>query len=541
MTSLSNPSSAMSQITNNESQNVSIFGSENNFSLNNYNKIKQNGIHFKTKFELKNIPVAMANALRRSCSSLCPTVTFDDSYNSKSILVNTNTSSLHNEFLTHRLSLIPINMQDNTNISFGTKFNTNTCKRDYEFTNDDDVPVFSINVKNNGQSSDMRDQFGIINVTTDNFLVTLGEDTELDTQHFFPHDVFTNDPVIINKLKYNISDGEDGEEMNIKCFPRIGLGKENARHDPTGTVTYEFEVDTDTEVENVFRHKVAQLQAERISKKLNKLTDTEIEKMHNSFNLLDKQRVYTRDDEGNPNHFKYSVESIGALNPDQIVIDAMTNLSLNIVDVRNSIILNNTGDTVKLESNSKLELNNLTSRIGEGLSIIIKDENHTMGNIVQHYLRTSYLADSKNPGNLLSIASYRMPHPTVEEIEFILVPHKNLNKSTMINEIRGIFTKINENNISGKKYLDINNLENQDKLTVTHMFLSCLFIDAINSTLQDLSDFVRTFKLTCGITESTYSVEDSDEYINHTNNTRLSHRLGFALSPRSPAMPPPGL
>ena len=32
-------------------------------------------------------------------------------------------------------------------------------------------------------------------------------------------------------------------------------------------VTYEFQVDNDTQVETVFKHKVAQLQAERISKK----------------------------------------------------------------------------------------------------------------------------------------------------------------------------------------------------------------------------------------------------------------------------------
>ena len=51
MTSLSNPTSDMSQTITGQSQNVSIFGSENNFSLNNYNKIEQNGTHFKTKFE----------------------------------------------------------------------------------------------------------------------------------------------------------------------------------------------------------------------------------------------------------------------------------------------------------------------------------------------------------------------------------------------------------------------------------------------------------------------------------------------------------
>ena len=506
---------------------TSLFKSTNDkFSLNNYKKIEQNGKHYKSAFELTNIPVAFANTIRRVCTSLCPTITFDDAYQSKSILVNKNTSSLHNEFLTHRLSLVPINMQDNTNLLFGTKFNQKTCKREYEFTNQEDVPIFSINVKNTGGSSDMKDQFGIMNVTTDNFLVKLGEDTILDTVHFFPHDVFTKDPIIINKLKYNISDEDDGEEMNINCFPRIGLGKENARHDPTGTVTYEFQVDSDSEVETVFAHKIEQLQEERLSKKLNKLSDVEIAKMHNSFILLDKQRVYTRDANGNPNHFKYTVESIGSLNPDQIVIDSMTNITLNIIDLRNSIVFNNSGDTVKMESNNKLELNNLTSRLGEGLSIIINNENHTLGNLVQHYLRTLYLADSKNPGNLLAIASYRMPHPTIEEIEFILVPEKNVSKDTMISEISNIFAKINKHNLDGKKDLTIDNLENQDKLTITHMFLTCLFIDAINSTLNDLNDFIRTFKSTIGNTQTTYSVEDNNEYINHTNNTRVSRLIG---------------
>ena len=56
-------------------------------------------------------------------------------------------------------------------------------------------------------------------------------------------------------------------------------------------------------------YKIEQLQQERLSKKLNTLSDSEIQKLHNSFNLLDKQRVYTRNENGDPNHFKYTVES----------------------------------------------------------------------------------------------------------------------------------------------------------------------------------------------------------------------------------------
>ena len=514
----------------------SEFGPNYKYTIDKYNRIIQNGTHYKTYFELKHIPVALANALRRTFSSLCPTVAFDDSYDSKSIVVKENTSSLHNEFVTHRISLIPINMTDNHSLAFNSKFSSKLNKRTFTFSDEQMVPIFSLNVKNSNETSNLRDQFGIINVTTNDFQIKLGEDTIYETQHFFKPDVFTGAPILINKLKSNISNEQDGEEMIIDCFPRIGLGKQNARHDPTGTVTYEFQVDTEEEVQKVFEHKIEQLQQERLSKKLNTLSDSEIKKLNNSFNLLDKQRVYTRDSNGDPNHFKYSIESIGFLNPDQIVIDSVTNLMLNLVDLRNSVIFNNDKEPMNFESSSKIELNNLTSKIGEGLSIKIYDENHTIGNLVQHYLRKEYLADTKSPDNMLSIASYRMPHPTIEEIEFIMVPSKHIDKNKMILEIESIINKINSH--SDKESVKTNDLGDLDSLKLTHLLLTCLFVDSLNIAISDLSDFIRIYKIKTGITETTYSVEDSESYVNNTNNTRIDHKLGDSDEPRSPPGPP---
>ena len=75
-----------------------------------------NDLNFITDFEIKNMPVPLVNTLRRSFSTLCPTVTFDNTYFNNtefnSIKIINNTSSLHNEFISHRLSLIPINMDN---------------------------------------------------------------------------------------------------------------------------------------------------------------------------------------------------------------------------------------------------------------------------------------------------------------------------------------------------------------------------------------------------------------------------------------------
>ena len=118
-------------------------------SISNYNKISHDGKHFKTEFTLNNIPVYIANSLRRSFSSMIPTVTFDDTYyddiNSRSIRIHKNTSALHNEFLSHRLSLVPINCENN-NLLTETLFN-NDGTRSFRFVKGNDNLIFRLNKK----------------------------------------------------------------------------------------------------------------------------------------------------------------------------------------------------------------------------------------------------------------------------------------------------------------------------------------------------------------------------------------------------------
>ncbi len=84
--------------------------------LSNYKKDMVGDYHLKTSFEITDIHLALANSLRRCFSSIVPTVTFDDEYKEqvelKSIIINKNTSALHNEFLSHRLSLIPLDLNN---------------------------------------------------------------------------------------------------------------------------------------------------------------------------------------------------------------------------------------------------------------------------------------------------------------------------------------------------------------------------------------------------------------------------------------------
>ena len=108
-------------------------------------------LKFITDFEMLDVPVPLANTLRRTFSTLCPTITFDDTYydnlDFNSINVINNTSSLHNEFIAHRLSLIPINMAGYFKKTITTKCNE-SGERTWKFKDDDKVPEFKIHLKN---------------------------------------------------------------------------------------------------------------------------------------------------------------------------------------------------------------------------------------------------------------------------------------------------------------------------------------------------------------------------------------------------------
>ena len=63
-----------------------------------------------TKFELTDVPICIANGLRRTLLTGIPIIAFDE--NPKSIKINKNQSALHNEMLANRIGLVPLNMQN---------------------------------------------------------------------------------------------------------------------------------------------------------------------------------------------------------------------------------------------------------------------------------------------------------------------------------------------------------------------------------------------------------------------------------------------
>lgn len=497
-------------------------------SFKEYKKINSpEDVYIACEFELHNCPLYIANSLRRAMSSEIPTVTFNDDIYSQnidelSIKIKTNTSALHNEFISHRLGLIPINMELDT-LNIETIFNNKTGVRTFNFEKDT-LPIFTLSKKNNKDEKDNRDKRGLLEVKSSDFKV---QNSDIPVTEYFKSDPYTKDYIIINKLQSNISDENEGDELSIVCKPTISMGKYNARNDPTSTVTFQYKVD-ETRVDEAFEKKLSFLEKEREKKGLSSFTESEKSSLRKSFDLTDKDRVYYKDNSGNPQIFQLSVESNGFLNPDLIVINALTVLILSVKDIQNSINLDRDpkNGRINISTNQKIEINDIdNSNLNSGLNILIKDENHTVGNMIGCLLRETYCGtdipkdNSCGEDNLLSIAGYKMEHPTIQEITLMLVPHVSLEKSDYINYI----LKYGKDFTNGNIYPVL--IEDMDEYELR----TCMCIFILNRTLgkliQKLFDILNKYKEISSVKSHSFIINDKEDYFK--KNTYLHEKFKF--------------
>ena len=377
-------------------------------SFENVELLFKNEVFYKINFVLNEVDLSIANALRRAMSSLLPIVTFDDTYyeqpENRFINIKKNTSSLHNEFLSHRLSLIPINM-NNDSLKIITKFIKDEGVRIYEWKNE-------MNLKFDLQVTAAKKD-NITKVTSEDFKLTNIDKEDDQSINYFKKDPFTNKFILINKLKYKVGAEDEYDTIDIECKPRIGLAKENSRYDPTGTVSFQYTIDTEDKVEEAWEKKKIYIKDQR-EKNSEDYRPEEYESFKKSFMLLDKERVYKSNAKGEPCSFDFGVESIGFLEPSQIVCSGLKMLELRVNDIYNcfeeSEIINEKIQVEPIDENNSLKF-------------VIKNEDHTLGTIITYILRKS---------NQFKFVSYRMNHPTIDEIDIIVTPKNMANNKIII-------------------------------------------------------------------------------------------------------------
>lgn len=209
-------------------------------------------------FEIHNIDLSVVNAIRRVILTDIPNVAFRADPASLEVLKNT--GPLHNEFMLHRMSMIPIHLTE----------------EQVDNWQEDDM-TFELDVKNPGEV--------VKNITTQDITVTNtkgGGDTPISPKTLFPLTTVTSPPsgILITRLRPK-------EELHIKGHAVKGTARENAGFSPVSLCTYSFIVDPTL---------AAAAQT-----------------------ILDKERAYVRNEYGDATSFNFDLESECALSPAYIV------------------------------------------------------------------------------------------------------------------------------------------------------------------------------------------------------------------------------
>ncbi|KAK2627542.1 hypothetical protein QTJ16_003508 [Diplocarpon rosae] len=225
-------------------------------------------------FELENVDLAFANSLRRVIMAEVPTMAID------TVEIEANTSVLADEFLAHRLGLVPLISKNVEDVNY-----TRDCA--CESYCDQCSVVLSLQARCTSQE--------IMKVYARDLVVEVA-----GANQWVGNPVIT-DPegqgTVICKLR-------QGQELRMRCIAKKGIAKEHAKWAPTSAVAFEYDPN------NKLRHTDLWYEADPATEwPKSKYADWE----------EPQQEGEPFDYDAVPTKFYFEVESAGNLEPDAII------------------------------------------------------------------------------------------------------------------------------------------------------------------------------------------------------------------------------
>ena len=339
------------------------------------------------KLDVYNCNSSFVNTLRRTIITEVETISFHtEDYETSDIKIIENTSSLHNEFILHRIGLIPVNTQ---NIE---SFDVTKYKFIIDVENKSNIPI-DITTKD----------IKILNLETDTFE---------NNESFFPRNPITKDYILINRLKP--TPYGTGEKLHLEGKASKGIGKTHIRYSPVSNVCFINKVNPEIYNAEFEKYKIEN-------------PDVDSKELENKFKIEESEKCFYINDNGEPYVFEFTVESCGVMKPYAILVEGLNKIIFKLkyfISEFNKSISNNDSIVDIKESTSLMK----------AFDVVVNGETHTLGHLLQSHINEMF--KEKN-----IFVGYMNPHPLEQKIIF------RINVSN-INELKELFTKTSSELIS---------------------------------------------------------------------------------------------
>jgi DNA-directed RNA polymerase II subunit RPB3 len=243
------------------------------------------------KFELTNVNTGLANGIRRVLIADIETIAFNET----NINMKENNTILHNEYIKHRISLIPIYFNEIKNY------------------NDDEPLIINYSKKNNDE----------------NFVTVYAQDCTIE----YKDKLLNSKDIFIRNVP--ICELRNGETLIFNAKAIKGRSKMNAIWQSVNNIGYYFKYEQPTE--------------ERLSE-----FKTEIEKKN--YINCDIQKDYIKNDEGEPETYVFNVELCGNRDGTNLISETLDFLRIKIIKIIDCIEnYDENNEKININENNKVK------------------------------------------------------------------------------------------------------------------------------------------------------------------------------------------
>ncbi|AET39437.1 DNA-directed RNA polymerase II core subunit RPB3 Ecym_4382 [Eremothecium cymbalariae DBVPG len=239
-------------------------------------------------FILSNVDLSLANSLRRIMIAEIPTLAID------SVEIETNTSVLADEFISHRLGLIPLQSKDIDQLVY--------CRDCYCEDHCDRCSVV-LTLQAVGESESTTNVYAKdLQIVSDLGGKNIGHPIIQDKEA---------NGILVCKLR-------KGQELRLKCVAKKGISKEHAKWSPAAAIEFEYDP------WNKLKHTDYWFEQDATSEWPHS-KNCEFEDPLNDDDVFDYS--------AKPNIFYINVESVGSITSDQVVIRGIKTLQDKVADI----------------------------------------------------------------------------------------------------------------------------------------------------------------------------------------------------------------